>query len=88
MPFTHDQKDRVISAVSAKAPTLGACPVCAHPEWTLADGFIFLAIQEPSGPVVLGGPSMPCVALVCNNCGNTVLLNVMTLGLRDMLDSS
>ena len=28
---------------------------------------------------------MPCAVLVCQRCGNTILLNLMTLGLGDLL---
>jgi hypothetical protein len=68
----------------------GACPYCGRDTLQLAEGFIiFSSVRDLSsnyGEAILsGGPALPCLALVCNNCGNTVFLNVIALGLRDML---
>jgi hypothetical protein len=53
--------------------------------WTLVDGYVAPLVQdEPSGLFALGGKTLPCVAISCNSCGNTHLLNLLTLGLAAM----
>jgi len=32
-------------------------------------------------PLILGGPVIPVIPVVCNNCGNTILVNAITAGL-------
>lgn len=86
MPFTEDEKQKILATIKAQVPKIGNCPVCGNSNWTLADGYIQLPVQDKLGSVVLGGPVLPCVAIVCTNCGNTVLLNVFALGLKDMLE--
>jgi hypothetical protein len=41
----------------------------------------------PPGRVVFGASArvLPCVVLVCDNCGNTSLLAMSRLGLEEML---
>lgn len=86
LPFTQDQKERIVSAITQRAPTVTACPVCGNAQWTLADGLVLLPLQTPEAGIVLGGPGLPCAALTCTRCGNTRLLNLIVLGLRDLLE--
>jgi hypothetical protein len=60
----------------------GRCSLCNHNGWTLAAGFVMLSLQaSPSAGLVIGGPSLPLVALTCDNCGHTLLVNIKVLGL-------
>ena len=44
--------------------------------------FVYLTLQPDFGGVYVGGTGgLPSVALVCSNCGNTHLLNLVVLGL-------
>lgn len=61
------------------------CPLCvSEPQWTLAEGFIWLGLQENLEFIGVGGPGLPCVAIVCRNCGNTQLLNLKQLELEHL----
>lgn len=86
MAFTDNEQQKILAAIQAKVPQIKNCPICGSVKWNLSVGVVTLSIQEQPGTIVLGGPGMPCIPLVCLNCGNTVLLNMMVLGLKDMLE--
>jgi hypothetical protein len=75
--------DRILNALKARgAPK--PCAVCGNPNFTLAPGLVYLIMQYEVQPM-LQGPRLPCAALSCDNCGNTVLINLRSLGLEDLL---
>jgi len=83
-------QQRILGAITQRAPAIQICPVCHVGRWTLLEGLIKLPIiTEPKQfpNVVLGGASVPLVALTCNHCGNTLLMNLMVLGLGDLVAS-
>lgn len=88
MPFTPQDKERIIAAIKEKAPQFGRCVICGQANWSLQDGFVTPTLQSNLKSVTLGGTVLPSIALTCSNCGNTHLLNVIVLGLRDLLDKA
>ena len=63
-----DQKKRIVEAlerVGARLP----CPRCDAATFTLLDGYFNQPVQTQLGGLVLGGPSVPSVVVVCNKCG-------------------
>jgi hypothetical protein len=60
------------------------CPICGQNKWQFVPGFISLSLTANLGQVALGGPNLPCVAIVCGVCGNTVLMNTIVLGLEQI----
>jgi len=75
------------NAVSKALAAKGApkpCAVCGHPDFTYTRGLVYLIQQFGPAPMLHGLPHA-CVALVCNNCGNTVLIGLKTLGLEALL---
>jgi hypothetical protein len=82
-PTLSEQYDRIIKGLQARgAPK--PCAVCGHPTFNLAPGLVYLIMQFTAQPM-LQNPSLPCAALSCDNCGNTVLINLHTLGLGGLL---
>lgn len=62
------QKQEIIAAlnkVGAKLP----CPRCSNQTFTLLEGYFNQSIQTELGGMVLGGPSVPSVVVVCSRCG-------------------
>ena len=80
-----EARDEIIAALNERI-RITACPLCGTNGWTLADGFAPLALQESFFGFRVGGPVLPCVALVCNNCGNTHLINLLNIGLRHLVE--
>lgn len=85
MAFSQEDRQRIVSVINERVSDW-TCRLCKHNEWTLADGLIALVLQAKPGTVMVGGPTLPCFAATCTNCGNTLLLNAMALGLTDMVE--
>lgn len=62
------------------------CSACGTNRWTLSNEMYLLSAFS-SGAIVLGS-GLPCVALVCRNCGHTQLYNVFVAGLSEILEVS
>ena len=76
---------RILAALTAKIPVFPPCWVCGNKTWNLSDGWVVQVLQSDIGhPLAFGGPSMPCVAVTCNNCGHVVFMNLIALGLPDL----
>ena len=85
MAFTERQQAKVMEAIREKLPHFGACNACHKGGWTLMDGFVHLQLSDDVLQVPQPGASaLPCVALLCNNCGNTMLFNIIMLGIGDV----
>jgi hypothetical protein len=45
----------------------------------------FLVMQDTFPNIQLSGKGLPLVAISCNNCGNTHMINLLSLGLDNVL---
>ena len=86
MKLTPESKERIARAVNERLPAIGSCSLCGHTQWVLGDGITLHAVQQETKGHSLGGPGMPCIPLVCGNCGNTHFLNLLRLGLGDLFE--
>jgi len=55
------------------------CNLCGHEKWT-DGGAVTLVTAERASTV--WDSILPCYALVCSNCGNTVLINSIIAGIQ------
>ncbi len=76
----------VIEALQAK-DLPKACPVCGQRSWVVAQGVTYLELGVPGTRYTTGyrEEAIPCVPVVCNHCGNTLLFNLIVLGIWDQL---
>jgi hypothetical protein len=82
MAFSDEQRAAVANAINDRCHgRLSKCNLCGRGQWSLVDGLILLNLSEDINSVRIGGPVAPVVALVCSECGNTIFINVLTLGL-------
>ena len=77
-------QQRIIKAITDRGG-IRPCSVCGNPGFSLADGYVTTPLASNPTAIMLGGSTLPSVALVCNRCGNTLFLNVFTLGLADLI---
>lgn len=70
---------RVIAQLQQKWRT-STCPMCGQNTWEV-HGHVTLNLGNVPGVLQVGGPVLPTVAVVCQVCGNTVLVNLVALGL-------
>lgn len=85
MVFNPQEREQILRTVKERLPNLGSCATCRSNEWTLADGVVAFPLQDSAEAYALGGPTMPCIAIVCKVCGNTLFLNAVVLRLTDLL---
>lgn len=45
------------------------CPMCQNKNFIMAEGYFNNSMQGDLEGVSLGGPSIPTIAIICNNCG-------------------
>jgi predicted nucleic-acid-binding Zn-ribbon protein len=68
MPFSDQDRQKIVAAFEAKGVKL-RCPMCNSAEWVLAENYTPLALQDMTTGLVIGGPSIPAIAVVCKTCG-------------------
>jgi hypothetical protein len=67
--WPEELKQRIVKRLQEKK-VRGACPMCATNQFVLLDGYFSHPVQlDLTTGMVLGGPSVPTVAIACNNCG-------------------
>ena len=85
--LTKDERDRIVARLREKgAPK--ACALCGQSSWRMGE---YLVTPAPLGRTEKGvkayspDPVYPSVVLLCQNCGNSNLVNLKMLNLRDVL---
>ena len=78
--LSQTQKENIIKALADRGVKL-PCPRCGKNSFTLLDGYFNQTIQTQLGGMVIGGPSVPSVVVVCTNCGYLSQHAIGTLGL-------
>jgi hypothetical protein len=59
----------------------GKCSQCDAKEWLIADAPAHLIVGDTDGATLMG-TYYPAVVLICQSCGNIVLLHAGAMGLR------
>ena len=81
MKLDQEAKQKIAKSLEEKG-ALKPCARCGHPNFSLLDGFSTIPLsQEVSNNIVLGGPSVPCAVVACNNCGHLEFHALGALGL-------
>lgn len=57
-----------------------ACHLCQANDWEISV-YAVLPIGQSPASMVFGQQVLPCVAVVCKNCGNTHLISAVIAGL-------
>lgn len=79
-PFTPEIANQIIAELNDRGAARN-CPLCNSYDWVIATGYTRLYFYGQPGLAHLFGQQMPLVALTCNVCGNTHLINLLTIGL-------
>ena len=84
MPFSPEVREKILAAVQQRAPN-AKCSLCGRSDcWTIPDGFVSIPLMLDIWLGVKANSTLPCAALICENCGNTHLLNLVHLKLESM----
>lgn len=63
-----NEKDKIIQKLIEKGTNL-PCPRCNSKNFSLVDGYFNQSLQKELKGTVLGGPSIPSIVTICNQCG-------------------
>jgi hypothetical protein len=90
MPNLEESAVLIINRLVQANASQPQCQVCRHKEFTVGP-FVALPVATTPTNVSYGPTVVPCVALMCQTCGNTILINLLRLGftpeeIRDMSD--
>jgi hypothetical protein len=83
----EEYKDAQVRLKAKGIDTNTACELCTEKQFSLVP-YLFtptgLRITErgTAAPMLAGGFSLPSIALICGNCGNTKLINIYVLEVR------
>ncbi len=66
--FTLEEKQKIAAKIQQVLPYI-ECPICHNRHFVIADGYFNTSIQGQLNGMMLGGPSIPSIGLICNKCG-------------------
>ena len=83
MKLSKEQRDKLIEFLNTKRITPN-CPLCNSITWGVSDT-IFEMREFQGGNLNLGGNQniFPVIPINCTECGNTIFLNAMQVGVLD-----
>lgn len=70
--FSQEQKEEISKVLTSRLQKNGkitVCPMCNNGQFTLADAYISNTLQDDLKVTMLGGQTIPAIAIVCTNCG-------------------
>lgn len=68
--ISNDDKQKIILKLNKRINSGNIkCPMCGNEHFIIADGYFNSIMQDNLNGLVIGGPSMPSIAIVCNQCG-------------------
>lgn len=78
---------RIQEVVQARVRSWAPCAICGQPStWKYTDGLSAIAVSDDlSLPAGQGPRRMPFITVFCSNCGNTIFLNLLAMGLQDLV---
>ncbi|MGF7184417.1 hypothetical protein GGQ84_000500 [Desulfitispora alkaliphila] len=80
MQLTEEQQKIVISKINQIMKSNKKCLICMEEKWTVSDKIYEIGQFGLTGQT--NRQMVPVITLTCNSCGNTILLNAMTLGFK------
>ncbi|MFZ1081843.1 MAG: hypothetical protein WAO19_07950 [Candidatus Kryptoniota bacterium] len=69
VPMQDADKTKILDILKEKG-VQGVCPMCGNKNLILMDGYFTHPVQgNLNAGVIVGGPAIPSVAVVCTRCG-------------------
>lgn len=87
MKWSPESEKRILAALGErlKGRSIGACAICGQTTWQMLAKFVTITVTDDPAVQQIGGPNLPCLVLLCKTCGNVHLLNLLVLGLEDLV---
>jgi hypothetical protein len=87
-PTRREINDLIIEQLKVKQGISPRCPICENREFAVGDFVPVATAPNPLGGYTtpLGAPNvLPCVAVTCQRCGNTLFVNLLVLGFTETI---
>ena len=87
--MTSEERNLILEALSRSIGGVKfICSLCGGTRWNVLDGVVMLPLQPEMKAVglVIGGPALTLLPLMCNHCGCTVFVNLAKLGILKKLE--
>jgi ribosomal protein L37E len=68
MTLSPEQRKNISEALAQRGATL-PCPRCGDDAWTVLDSYISHSLTQNVHQVVIGGPVLPTIGVLCRKCG-------------------
>jgi len=82
MPFNKEEFAKAFEdAVKRKKVGGISCPICSNGKWSIPGGYTMSPLQDELVGIKIGGPAIPKVPIICNNCGFVAEIALGVLGL-------
>ena len=75
MPTDVSAQNNVIASLQRNAPN-ARCPLCGISNWAVQDTVFYFHHEVHPGFTTGGSRTLPSVAVVCQNCGNTHFVSI------------
>lgn len=85
--FTIADKQRILQALQQRGAIV-ACPRCRHQQYEMVGGYFTNLIQQDLVSFQIGGPAVPCVVLICQQCGFVAQHALGPLGLLPRIEGT
>ena len=75
--------EEVINELEKRGAT-NDCPRCGNDSFSVIEGYFNNSLQQETGVIQMGGPTVPTVGVACTNCG---FIAEHALGILDLLET-
>lgn len=79
--LSEEEKRKIIEEF-AKRGVKNHCPMCGNNNFVVSDGYFNNTMQSELKGMIIGGPSIPTIPIICTNCG---FISQHALGVLNLL---
>lgn len=84
--LSSEDKKKIAQILDSKISNI-SCPMCQNKQFIIVDGYFINNMQTDFSSITIGGnPSIPTIAIICNQCGFTSQHSLGVLGLLPNTD--
>lgn len=79
--LSKDEQIKILSLFVDKVPNY-KCPICSSSKFKFMNGYVMLPLQtSPENYSLSTHSGLPCISVVCDQCGFVSFFNTINIGL-------
>jgi hypothetical protein len=83
MPTKQEIRERISNLLNEKTGGEKPCVVCGRTAWVISDLYIRSPATRDPNNFNYSGTGFPLQPIICAHCGNTHLINLLVLGIKN-----